>query len=193
MGVLFAIGSFCFALGSAPLYFDHIDAEGVASTFFVGSIFFTSAAIVQFRVAGLPRGVDWWAAAVQLLGTVFFNISTFAATLDSLDLEEEVRLIWAPDVYGSICFLVASGLAYSLVSPRFWRRPGPDLAWGINALNLLGSIAFGVAAVAARYLSTTGEPANIRLVNLGTFAGAVCFFAGAVLLPVESARENNPR
>ena len=27
------------------------------------------------------------------------------------------------------------------------------------------------------------------LVNLGTFIGAVCFFAGAALLPIESARD----
>jgi hypothetical protein len=54
---------------------------------------------------------------------------------------------------------------------------------------MVGSIAFGVSAVAARYVTTTGEPANITLVNLGTFGGAVCFFAGAALLPVESARE----
>jgi hypothetical protein len=192
MGGLFAVGSLCFALGSVPLYFDHIDAEAVAITFFVGSVFFTSAAFVQFRVAGWrPDGAEWWAAAVQLVGTVFFNISTFSATLDSLDLEEDVRLIWAPDVYGSICFLVASWLACVAVYPRFWRPPQATLEWSIGILNLVGSIAFGVAAVAARYLSTTGEPANIRLVNLGTFAGAVCFLVGALLLPVQSARDNH--
>ena len=47
----------------------------------------------------------------------------------------------------------------------------------------------GVSAVASRYLTTTDEPANITLVNLGTFIGAVCFFVGAALLPVESARD----
>jgi hypothetical protein len=192
MGALFAIGSFCFALGSMPLYFDHIEAEVVASTFFVGSIFFTSAASVQFRLAGWrPEGTDWWAASIQLLGTVFFNISTFAATRESLDLEEETRLIWAPDVFGSICFLVASWLAYLAACTTSWRRVEPTVDWSIGALNLVGSVAFGVSAVAARYLSTTGEPANISLVNLGTFVGAVCFFLGAVLLPVQSAKASH--
>jgi hypothetical protein len=190
MGGLFGVGSLCFALGSMPLYFDHIDAAVVASTFFVGSIFFTSAALVQFGVAGWrPDGGEWWAAAVQLLGTFFFNISTFAATLDSLDLEEETRLIWAPDVFGSICFLVASWLAYLAVCTTSWRRVEPTVDWNIGALNLVGSLAFGVAAIAARYLDTTGEPANISAVNLGTFVGAVCFLAGALLLPVQSAKE----
>ena len=52
---------------------------------------------------------------------------------------------------------------------------------------MLGSVAFGVSAVAARYLPSTDEPANLALVNLGTFLGAVCFLVGAVLLPVESS------
>ena len=70
-------------------------------------------------------------------------------------------------------------------------RPHPDgsTGWWIAAVNLAGSVAFGAAAIASRYLHTTGEIANIALVNAGTFAGALCFLAGAVLLPVESARE----
>ena len=190
IGGLFAIGATCFALGSMPLYFENVDAAVTAGTFFLGSIFFTSAAFLQWRQAAGEgsRTTDWWAGAVQLVGTVFFNISTFAATRDDLDLDQEKQLIWAPDVFGSICFLVASWLVYAAVNRGLWPRSDRSLLWRINALNLAGSIAFGVAAVAARYLSTTGEPANIRAVNLGTFVGAVCFFVGAVLLPAQ-ARE----
>lgn len=213
MGGLFMIGSLCFALGSLPLYFDHVDPELTAYTFFVGSIFFTSAAYLQYHeslaaplavtggagpsgllaslVGWKPHRIDWWASGIQLIGTVFFNVSTFAGTRSNLDLDQQKELIWAPDVLGSICFLVASWLAFSEVSPRLWARPATT-GWSIAALNLVGSVAFGVAAVAARYLTTTGEPANITLVNLGTFAGAVCFFLGAALLPVESARDAVP-
>ena len=56
---------------------------------------------------------------IQLAGTVFFNVSTFAATRDDLSLEQGKQLIWRPDVLGSVCFLVASWLAYSEVCPRF--------------------------------------------------------------------------
>lgn len=213
MGALFMIGSFCFALGSTPLYFDNIDAEIVAATFFVGSIFFTSAAFVQYHeAASAPSGIDpaatpsrglrallgwtphslgWWAVAVQLVGTIFFNISTFAATRTDLSLGQEEHLIWRPDVWGSVCFLVASWFAYTEVNGRLSPRPDGSVGWRIGALNMAGSIAFGVSAIAARYLSTTGEPANIALVNLGTFVGAVCFFVGAALLPVESAKETS--
>lgn len=210
MGGLFMIGSFCFALGSMPLFFDHVEPDVVAWVFFVGSIFFTSAAYVQYRecvaapttidpdgprpggvrslVGWRPRSLGWWATTVQLVGTVMFNISTFAATRDALSFEQERRLIWAPNFWGSACFLVASWLAYVEVSPRIWHRPRGDLGWTIAALNLGGSVAFGLAAIGARYLTTTGEPANISLVNLGTFVGAVCFFVAAELLPVESAK-----
>jgi hypothetical protein len=140
-------------------------------------------------VAVSPHRIDWWATAVQFAGTIMFNISTLAAIDADLDLTRERRLIWGPDVIGSAFFLIASWLAFAEVGPRRWRREERTLGWWIGALNMVGSIAFGVSAVAARYVTTTGEPANITLVNLGTFAGAVCFFAGAALLPVESARE----
>lgn len=209
MGGLFMAGSFCFALGSLPLFFDNVAAGPVAWVFFVGSVFFTSAAYLQFRECvaapgtvdpaaprrrGLrsllgwrSRSLGWWATAVQLAGTILFNVSTFAATRQDLAPDQERHLIWAPDFWGSACFLLASALAYVEVCPRIWHRPHGDIGWHIAVLNLGGSVAFGLAAIGARYLPTTGEPANIALVNLGTFVGAVCFFAGAALLPVESA------
>ena len=53
---------------------------------------------------------------IQLIGTLFFNITTFAGTRADLNLAQERHLIWAPDVLGSVAFLVASWLAYSEVN-----------------------------------------------------------------------------
>lgn len=214
MGSLFALGALCFASGSVPFYFDNIDAAVVAATFFVGSILFTSAAYLQYHETvrapegvladspaprGLrahldwrPRRIDWWAALVQLVGTVLFNVSTFAATRSGLSVDQQRHLIWAPDLAGSICFLVASWLAYSEVNRGVWPRSDQSTGWRIAAVNLGGSIAFGAAAIGARYVGSSGEPANVALVNLGTFAGAVCFLVGAALLPVESAKDSVP-
>lgn len=210
MGALFAIGSVCFALGSLPLFFDAVPARTVGWTFFVGSVFFTSAAYLQYdeaahapagvvargrpwRFAALlhwhPRRIDAWAATVQLVGTVFFNISTFAATRADLAVSQERHLVWAPDVLGSVCFLVASWLAYSEVNRGVLPRPDRSVGWWIAGVNLAGSVLFGAAAIAARYVRSTGELANVALVNAGTFLGAVGFLVGAVLLPVESARD----
>ena len=90
--------------------------------------------------------------------------------------------MWVPDVVGSICFLVASGLAWFEVSHGWWSWHARSISWRIAALNLTGSIAFGVSAVASKVVTTTGEPRNIMLVNLGTAVGGLCFLVGALLL-----------
>jgi hypothetical protein len=214
IGALFTIGSVCFALGSVPAYFDTVAPAVTAWTFAVGSVFFTSAASLQYdEAARAPRDVlatapprsriaalvgfradriDLWASAVQLVGTVLFNVSTFSATRTGLAVAGDKTLVWAPDVLGSVCFLVASWFAYAEVNRGVLPRPDRSVGWTIAGLNLAGSIAFGVAAVAARYLHGTEQMANVALVNAGTCVGAVCFLVGAVLLPVESARDRAP-
>jgi hypothetical protein len=209
LAALFGIGATCFAAGSLPVYVDHVDARVVAWTFAVGSVFFTAAAALQlhetltapqailkpphrFRLRGArwhPHRIDWWAAVVQLAGTVLFNLSTFAATRTDLDVDRERHLVWGPDVGGSICFLVASWLAYAEVNRGVLPRPDRSFGWRIGALNLAGSIAFGASAVGARLVPATGDEANVALVNSATFLGAVCFLLGAVLLPVESTHD----
>ena len=77
-------------------------------------------------------------------------------------------------MFGSICFLVSSALAYAAV-----RRP--SAGWRIAALNLLGSIFFGVSAVAALVEPSTSEPVSAAIANAGTTAGALCFLAGALM------------
>ena len=119
---------------------------------------------------------------MQLVGTVFFNVTTLAAIDTTLDATQAHRLVWVPDMVGSICFLVASGLAWFEVSHGWWSWNLRSLAWRIAAFNLLGSIAFGVSAVASKVVTTTGEPRNIMLVNLGTAIGGVCFLVGALFL-----------
>src|SRR5262245_48469429 len=72
IGLLFAVGSACFALGSVPGYVAAFGATVDGATYFIGSLFFTSAAGLQFaqawRATG-AHGLDWWAGAVQFAGT----------------------------------------------------------------------------------------------------------------------------
>ncbi len=199
IGALFAVGSLLFALGALPPYAAGVGTRADDVTFFVGSLFFTSAGFLQYREVidtgpgGPPRGwrkvatvefgrIDWLATAVQLLGTLFFNVSTGYALGTALSAAQADHHVWRPDALGSVCFLVASALAWFEVCHGWtaW-RPG-ELSWWITALNLVGSIAFGVSAVAAYIVPTTGQLVSVRLTNLGTFVGALCFLAGAVLL-----------
>jgi uncharacterized membrane protein YkvI len=85
-------------------------------------------------------------------------------------------------VLGSICFLVASGLAWFEVCHGWTAWRPRSLSWWITLLNLIGSIAFGISAVASYVIPATGELRNAERANLGTFIGAVCFFLGALLL-----------
>lgn len=210
IGALFMIGSFCFALGSLPGYAARVpDPTLVGITFFVGSLFFTGAAGLQHvqtvradrAVGGAAGGdrrpslgyliepgrLDWWATAVQFAGTIFFNITTFAALNDALDTHQQIARVWAPDAFGSICFLVASYFAVIEVCHGrwcWWRR---DTGWRISALNMLGSVFFGISAITSFILPDTGEILNAEATNAFTFLGAACFFWGAYLLLPEAA------
>jgi len=199
IAILFAGGSVLFGLGSVTAYADAVGPRWDSLTFFVGSLFFTSAGFLTYReavdaappVPGAsrrrffvvqPRRIDWWASAVQLLGTLFFNVSCGWALQANLTAQAAHQHVWRPDAFGSICFLVASTLAWFEVChawvawrPRLW-------AWWITLANLTGSAAFGVSAVAAYISPVTGDVKNADLSARGTLAGAVCFLVGALLL-----------
>jgi YrhK-like protein len=191
---LFIVGSSCFALGSAPFYAQLVAPAFVGVTFFTGSIFFTGAALLQFLQAfaesraGQPDHVNLIVGAVQLAGTLFFNITTFTGMNDALSTHQENIRVWAPDAFGSICFLVASGLAFHEVCGAWFCRRWHDRLWQISALNMLGSIFFGFSAVTSFVLPDTGELLNTAATNAFTFLGAVCFLLGGYLLiPVNEA------
>jgi hypothetical protein len=207
IGVLFAVGSACFVIAPFPGFVSLVGAAVDAAVFFAGSLFFTAAAALQYLEAvnadrgpaghsarrGLrvftfePGRIDWWAATVQLAGTLLFNLSTFGALQTGLSTAAENRVIWAPDVFGCIAFLVASGLAWVEVCGGVACRPRRELEWWIAAVNLAGSVAFGVAAVASFVVPATGSVLDLAAANFMTVVGALGFLAGALLLLREGA------
>jgi hypothetical protein len=206
IGVLFAIGSTCFLIGPFPGFEQLVGSGADGMVFFVGSIFFTSAAFLQWletinadpgpalrhrslRVLTFePRRIDWWSSGVQLLGTLFFNATTFRALQTGLDSPSYDRLVWRPDALGSICFLISGYLAYVEVTGRLLGRPRRTLESAIATVNLLGCLAFGVSAVASYVMPTTGDERNLAVVNTFTALGALCFLIGAVLMLPEGVR-----
>ena len=203
IAILFAVGSTCFAIGTLPWYVDAVGAAADASTFFLGSIFFTSASccqLLQAQSPGMapgsvadarpriafwapaPTDRGWLSAAVQFPGTLAFNVSTGFALVTSLTLTQTDRLVWAPDFVGSILFLIASAYGIAAVSNRFFEWRSHGAWWRIAWINMVGSIFFMASAIGAFVLPMTGDVANARWANVGTFAGAVCFFIGALLL-----------
>lgn len=209
VAALFAIGSSCFALGSFPGYEALVGSTADDATYAIGSVFFTLAALLQFLISigvvraderprsgahwrtrvRTPGRPEWWSGMVQFVGTILFNISTFSALNTQLSSTEVAHRVWAPDLFGSIAFLVASALAYAGVQrPWLGWRPR-DLDWSVTTLNMVGSIAFGVSAVAAKAVGPTGDVRSVALMNLGTFVGALCFLAGALLLIPDQAEK----
>jgi hypothetical protein len=176
-----------------------VDTRGDAATFFIGSLFFTAAGFLTYREAVdaapqpshvsrrrffifQPRRIDWSATAIQLAGTIFFNLSTGNALRVDLTASAAHQHVWRPDAIGSICFLVASALAW-LEACHAWVAWRPrSWSWWITLLNLVGSVAFGVSAVAGYISPATGQLRNAERSNLGTLIGALCFLAGALLL-----------
>jgi hypothetical protein len=205
MAVGFMVGSFLFALGTIPPYASAVGTQADSVTFFLGSLFFTYAGYLQvilslnaeparpWRHLGLQlRSVDWWAAAIQSIGTLFFNLSTFGALLSRLSAPQQRRIVWAPDMWGSIAFMIASSLAFYAVH----RGPTPSrrgsASWWIASLNLAGSVAFQISAIAAFTDPQTGEILSLPLANFGTFLGAVGFFVAAwISLPAREARQRS--
>ena len=212
MCVLFMIGSFAFAAGALLCFDLSLPVILPAVIFFVGSLFFTSAAYLQFLeainvpdtsaraqagkanrakyFAWEPDRIDWWSTITQLVGTLYFNFSTFNALRMNLSITKIDRLVWSADFLGSILFLVSSSLAYGEVASALTNPRRTSLTWWIVLSNLLGSVAFGISAITSFILPSVGTMINANVTNLTTAIGGVCFFIGALLQLMETNREN---
>lgn len=189
MALFFALGSSCFLVGPFPGYAQLVGEFADAVTFFVGSILFTIGGGLQSLVAwperrnGSGGRAAWWAAIVQSAGTLFFNVTTFQAMHTAVTSPEYNKLVWRPDWRGSVCFLVSGAIAYS-ASPRGrWHTLLPirgDGGWWQPAVNLLGCIFFGIAAVAGYVVPSTGSMLDQAAANWNTSLGAACFLACAL-------------
>ena len=201
------VGASCFALGGAasawplvrPAFLE--PAERLASLFFLGSIFFTTAAWLQWLEAlngdvtaafapkkpwqwfgWLPHNLGYLASLVQLVGTLLFNVNTFDATLPGLNWQQEDMLVWTPNMIGCVCFLAASLLALVEVMQGLVGWAPRSVSWWIAVVNLAGSVAFQLSAFFAVAGPAPVVAADEFWANAWTFVGAVCFFVAAYLM-----------
>jgi hypothetical protein len=216
IAILFVIGSACFAVASFaanwPGYCPAALVHGsvVNTVFFAGSLFFTAAAGLQLEeaingdladmamssgterprwrwLAWKPRNAGFSASFIQFIGTLLFNLNTGDAMLSQLTWLQEEILIWTPDVIGSICFLASSYLALVEVSHRVCSYQPRQLSWWIVMINLLGSIAFMVAALFDYFVPNSGNMEWSWGANFYTLLGALCFFVASYLMIPEQA------
>ena len=198
----------CFLVAPLPTFFEWVGARTDSGVFFVGSLFFTTAAALQWLatihadteagtpssgestrvLAWEPRRIDFWSSGVQLLGTLFFNVTTFRALTTAVDQPSYDHVVWRPDAFGSVCFLVSGYLAYVEVAGGLLSRVPLTREGAVVSVNLFGCVAFGVSAVAGYVLPATGEVVDVTLADAATSVGAFGFLVGALLLLPEGAQ-----
>jgi hypothetical protein len=147
---------------------------------FIGSWFFTTAGLMQLVLSGPTPRIGWLSAATQFAGTLLFNISTGAA-LWAHAVRPERRLVWAPDATGSLAFLISGALGIVAVTAVVGIVELKSHDWQAEWINMIGCVAFGVSALGA-FVTKTGVTEDALLANVGTFVGALCFLAAALLV-----------
>jgi hypothetical protein len=199
MALFFAGGSTCFLIGPFPGFASLVGDAADAVTFFVGSILFTvggalqsSLAFPERRFSGAGRAA-WWAAIVQSAGTLFFNRTTYQAMHTALSNTEYNKLVWRPDLLGSICFLVSGVIAYRASARHGWLPKREGRGWWEPSINLMGCIFFGVSAIAAYVVPSSGSMIDLAAVNWNTSLGAACFLVCASATLFTGHTSKSPR
>jgi hypothetical protein len=186
---LFAIGSSLFAIGTAPGFATLAGAGATNLLCFIGSWFFTSAALIQLLLSKPSMSRPWktpsiraefLSAATQFFGTLRFNVSTGAA-LWAHRIPARRHFVWWPDAAGSVAFLVSGALGVVAVTLTVGIVRLKSREWLAAWINMIGSIAFGASAVGA-FITRTGVTEDALVANLGTFFGALCFLIAALLV-----------
>jgi hypothetical protein len=186
MGAFFVLGSLCFLVGPLGAYGSAVGGQVDALTFFIGSILFTLGGAGQCLLAAperpdRPTGLAGWRTAwIQSVGTLLFNLMTFAAFTVAATDHRYDTVVWGPNALGSACFLV-SGTIFYLSSPRRGLLPRFDHeGWWEASVNLLGCVLFGVSAVASYATGHVGALISTGISNWTTTLGAACFLACAL-------------
>jgi hypothetical protein len=207
ISLLFMVGAFCFAFASFSSLTYLVVPYTIASIYFIGSIFFTSAAYLQYLesinsdITHLPHLYNkhhiwfWWrwrprnlgyiSSVTQFIGTLFFNISTFFAIFSTLSIEAKNLFIWMPNLLGSILFLTSSLSAYLEIVHDTDIKAFKTVTWWIVWINIFGSVFFQISALYSSFSVQEVDGAADHIATLMTCLGGICFFIAAFLLRYE--------
>ena len=210
IGAGFSMGSMLFLwsamLSLAPdlVWNAGVSTAAINRMYFVGSIFFTAAALLQLHQAGVsgrpfdgtsnarlfdwrPDDAGWLACALQFVGTLLFNLNTYDAMSPGLSWVRSDLMVWVPDLLGSVLFLASGYIAFVETCHAHWRWQPKNLSWWIVAINLLGCVAFMLSALSG-YAPRPGAAFDPVDISVGfTALGALGFLIGAMLLFPEAA------
>ena len=179
IAITFIVGSILFGLGAAFPLIPGFPLLIINIVYLVGSSLYLIGASVQFvqgrRMKINDRGDaadvrrfanrNLRAAAIQAFGAILFQTSMTGALINSLNVAQQERIIWAPDLVGAVCFVTAS------------------------------SMFFVLSALGAYIVPLTDQSIYPEVANVGTFIGAIFFFISSIpgLPPKTKALQQGPR
>lgn len=181
IAVLFMIGAALFALGCV-LYLVGVEHELILdSVFFIGSLFFTTAAYCQLCQSRNANRIVYWSALSQFIGTLMFNMNTFDAFFNLGWIEQDL-LVWVPNIVGSVLFQISGALAMFDICKKVWCWNFHSAEWRMGFINFLGCVAFLISALLAFVIPSAISGLLAIWATIFTLIGACCFFVGAFLM-----------
>ncbi|MDJ0573594.1 MAG: hypothetical protein QNJ65_00325 [Xenococcaceae cyanobacterium MO_234.B1] len=123
------------------------------------------------------------------MGTVLFNVNTFDAMLPNLGWLQQDLLIWTPNVFGSILFLISGYLAFIETCHLHWAWKPASISWWVTFVNLLGCVGFMLSAVFAFVPPRVPSFDAVTISVTFTLIGAIGFLIGSLLMLPETAKE----
>ena len=207
VAVNFFFGSLLFAVGAIPGSFginNFISSYNIGLVYFVGSLLFTLGGYLQFietinRSSHSPRShtrffavlhksAAYLSSVTQLLGTIFFNISTWFAIQNEPSVLDENIYKWSPDFLGSSCFVIS---AIFLLAESYHKRLKINfryLPYWIIWINFYGCLLFLVSSIFSVYLSSAysyDSQIELLISNQALFFGSLLFMISSYLLFIE--------
>jgi hypothetical protein len=194
IAITFIVGSILFGLGAAFPLIPGFPLLIINIVYLVGSSLYLIGASVQFvqgrrmkindrgGAASLRRfsNRNSRAAAIQAFGAILFQTSMTGALINSLNVAQQERIIWAPDLVGAVCFVTASTIFFTLRYPIQQRQDNRQSARFLALLNIIGSAFFVLSAVGAYIVPLTDQTLYPKIANIGTFVGAIFFFISSI-------------
>jgi hypothetical protein len=190
----FIVGSVLFMVGAVLPVWPDVPDEAIELIYFIGSGLYLAGAAIQVIKGRRQRLSEEFgpkllksfanrnslAASIQGFGALLFQTSMTSALFPNLTIGEQQAAVWAPDLIGSLCFVTASSIFYSLRHPIQHRIDDPRDARFLAFLNILGSSLFVASAVGAYVVTASGSDLNPALANIGTLIGALFFLLSSI-------------
>ena len=207
IAITFILGSVLFCVGAILPFTRGLSTAATNVVYFVGSSLYLVGALIQF-IRGRRMKINHRddasamrhlanknsrAAGIQAIGALLFQTSMTGAFIRSLSIAEQERIIWVPDLFGALCFLVASSMFFTLRYPIQHRQDNRRSARELALMNIVGSAFFVISAFGAYIVPLTDQPIYPRIANLGTLAGALLFLLSSIPgLPAKPSSSTQP-